>query len=377
MSVGAKHWTIIALGLAVISAAAFLLISPLVSAVPCPGGGTHCPGDLTGDGSIDACDITQTELCILYPETYPKGNYPGWDSNGDGQGPNSGDIRGVGYRCLDMWPHNRVHMEAPGELGHCTNFTAYVRVTYVEDFDSASYDVFYDASVLDVTRVTAGKINFITVPASHSFPQGAGMVRIQNDVPGSSGVSGAGYLSKIRFHVNGSVCDATGIIFDQPQCWLKDSNGVEMNSSWVNDSFHVFGPYVPEPSPTASLTASPTPTLTPTPSATPTTTMTPCGYIYINSTEGGSVTEPGEGFYQPPCMHPTPVAVDLLAVADPGYDFDVWTGDVGEIDDIYAAETVIQWYMGNTTFITANFMLLPTPTMSPTASPTPSPSGLP
>lgn len=110
-------------------------------------------------------------------------------------------------------------------------------------------------------------------------------------------------------------------------------------------------------------------------SADPSPTMTPCGYIFINSTAGGSVVEPGEGYYQPPCMTwPEPTIVLLWAEAELGYSFDVWTGDVEEIDDIYAAYTTIAWYMGTTVSITANFAPGGTPTLSPTPTSTISPT---
>jgi len=62
------------------------------------------PGDVNDDGIINCIDITQEELCILYPETYPKENYPGWDANEDDEGPNSGDILAIELRILELWP---------------------------------------------------------------------------------------------------------------------------------------------------------------------------------------------------------------------------------------------------------------------------------
>ena len=61
------------------------------------------PGDVNNDGRINCIDITQTELCILYPETYPKENYPGWDANEDTTGPNAGDILAIEMRILGTW----------------------------------------------------------------------------------------------------------------------------------------------------------------------------------------------------------------------------------------------------------------------------------
>jgi hypothetical protein len=59
--------------------------------------------------------------------------------------------------------------------------------------------------------------------------------------------------------------------------------------------------------------------------------------LSTNSTAGGSVTEPGEGVFS--CDDGT--VVDLIAVADTGYQFVNWTGDVDTIADVNAASTDI------------------------------------
>ena len=74
--------------------------------------------------------------------------------------------------------------------------------------------------------------------------------------------------------------------------------------------------------------------------------------LTISSTEGGSVTEPGEG----PFLYDEGTVVDLIAGAEECYEFDRWTGDVESIADIYAAETTIT--MNDSYNITANFALL-------------------
>jgi hypothetical protein len=73
--------------------------------------------------------------------------------------------------------------------------------------------------------------------------------------------------------------------------------------------------------------------------------------LVINSTDGGEVTFPGEG----PFTYDCGTVVDLVATPDAYYSFVEWTGDVGTIDDINAAETTIT--MNDTYSITANFGL--------------------
>jgi len=72
--------------------------------------------------------------------------------------------------------------------------------------------------------------------------------------------------------------------------------------------------------------------------------------LTTSSTEGGSVTEPGEDIF----AYDEGTVVDLVVEAEEGYRFVEWTGDVGTIGDVYAAETTIT--MNGDYSITANFI---------------------
>jgi len=72
--------------------------------------------------------------------------------------------------------------------------------------------------------------------------------------------------------------------------------------------------------------------------------------LSISSTEGGSVTEPGEGAFP---LYSEGRVVDLVATPDSGYRFVEWTGNVGTIADVEDATTTITMY--GTYVITANF----------------------
>ena len=76
-------------------------------------------------------------------------------------------------------------------------------------------------------------------------------------------------------------------------------------------------------------------------------------YLMITSTDGGVVTDPGEGIrsYAPRTVVP------LVATPDCGYVFDVWSGDTANIDDVNAASTNIT--MSANYSITANFKPIP------------------
>ena len=59
--------------------------------------------------------------------------------------------------------------------------------------------------------------------------------------------------------------------------------------------------------------------------------------VTVASTEGGSVTDPGEGLF----TYDSGTVVDLVAVPDAGYRFVIWTGDVDQIANVDASETNI------------------------------------
>jgi len=73
--------------------------------------------------------------------------------------------------------------------------------------------------------------------------------------------------------------------------------------------------------------------------------------LTISSTEGGEVTEPGEGI----SIHAANTEVELVAVPDEHYEFAEWTGGEGAIANPYAASTNIT--MNASYSITANFEL--------------------
>jgi len=78
-------------------------------------------------------------------------------------------------------------------------------------------------------------------------------------------------------------------------------------------------------------------------------------HLTISSTEGGSVTTPGEGRYHY-CAEQGD-KVNLVATPDAGYQFDKWTGDVSTIADVNDATTTIT--VNGDYSITANFEEIP------------------
>jgi hypothetical protein len=82
--------------------------------------------------------------------------------------------------------------------------------------------------------------DFYTVRVTDwSQPGGPGTLRVNASVDGNPGPDGAGYLSRLHFHVNGSVGQNSPINFNVPQGWMKDSGGGLISTTWGNDSVTV------------------------------------------------------------------------------------------------------------------------------------------
>ena len=80
--------------------------------------------------------------------------------------------------------------------------------------------------------------------------------------------------------------------------------------------------------------------------------------LTIASTEGGSVTEPGEGAF----TFDKGTVVDLVATPDTGYEFANWTGTTSIVADVEAGVTNITMHSDYS--ITANFEEIPLPPVS-------------
>jgi hypothetical protein len=61
------------------------------------------------------------------------------------------------------------------------------------------------------------------------------------------------------------------------------------------------------------------------------------GSLTVSSTEGGDVASPGEGTF----AFGAGTVVDLVAVAEGGYHFVNWSGDVDTVAGVFAATTTV------------------------------------
>jgi len=185
-----------------------------------------------------------------------------------------------------------VSMVAPDEVVEGGNFTAVVNISTVVGFDSCDYYVTYDPAVVEVVGVSNGLINGTEIPVENwGFippPDTQGTIRVIENLPDVTGVSGEGYLAEIDFHVLGSACNTTSL--DLHDGTLNNIYAEEIPASWIDDDeVHVVAP-----EDICTLTVS------------------------ANPPEGGTVT--GGGSYN--CGSVVPIT----AMSNVGWYFDGWTG---------------------------------------------------
>ena len=130
-----------------------------------------------------------------------------------------------------------VSISAPAQVATSTDFIARVNIVNVTNFDATNYDVTFDPAVLQVSDVTSGLISSTTIPADMWSVISPGTLRVIQNVPGLSGVSGSGYLSQIHFHVIGSAGSSSQI--NLANGVLSDISANQISATWVGGSVQI------------------------------------------------------------------------------------------------------------------------------------------
>jgi hypothetical protein len=127
-----------------------------------------------------------------------------------------------------------VSLDAPAEVAPASDFTVNVNIGEVTDFDAASYDVSFDSAVLRLDDVTAGLIGATAIPVDLYNEVEAGTWRVVQNVPGTEGVSGSGYLTVLHFHVVGADGDSSDITLSNGV--LSNNLAEEITATWSGAS---------------------------------------------------------------------------------------------------------------------------------------------
>jgi hypothetical protein len=127
-----------------------------------------------------------------------------------------------------------VSLDVPDEAAPGSDFTVNVNIGEVTDFDAASYDVSFDSLVLWLDDVTSGLIGTTTIPIDLYNEVETGTWRVIQNVAGTEGVTGTGYLVVLHFHVIGADGDSSAITLSNGV--LSNSLAEEISASWTGGS---------------------------------------------------------------------------------------------------------------------------------------------
>ena len=130
-----------------------------------------------------------------------------------------------------------VSIDAPATATPDSDFTANINITEVTDFDACNYDFSFDASVLRLDNVTSGLIGSTAIPVDIYNEISSGTWRVVQNVAGTAGVTGSGYLAVLHFHVIGSAGDSSAISLSNGI--LANNLAEEITATWVGDSVDI------------------------------------------------------------------------------------------------------------------------------------------
>ena len=205
-----------------------------------------------------------------------------------------------------------------------TNVLVPVNITNVQNGPIAGigFDILYDNSVITAVGIQAGGLTpgWDFSNAYTDYPWGTAVAIVFNGLGTEIGDGSTGSVVLLNFSVVGAPGTTSPMDFTNIQ--LSDMDGNVGTAAARNGTFTV--------TPVANITYN----------------------LTISSTDGGNVTEPGEGTF----TYNASEVVDLKAVADTGYEFVNWSGDVGWIADVNANETTIT--MNDNYTIMANFEVI-------------------
>jgi hypothetical protein len=127
-----------------------------------------------------------------------------------------------------------VTIDAPAEAAPASDFTVNVNIGAVTDFDAASYDISFDSAVLRLDDVTAGLIGATAIPVDLYNEVEVGTWRVVQNVSGTEGVSGSGYLTVLHFRVVGADGDSSDITLSNGV--LSNNLAEEIMATWTGAS---------------------------------------------------------------------------------------------------------------------------------------------
>ncbi|MEK7353928.1 MAG: CARDB domain-containing protein [Chloroflexota bacterium] len=130
-----------------------------------------------------------------------------------------------------------VRINAPARVAPDRDFTVNVRISQVQNFDAANFDVSFNHSVLRLDSVTNGYIGNITLPIDGWNQREPWRFSIVSNIPGLSGADGAGSLAALHFHVIGSFGQSSNITLSNGV--LSNNQAQAIPATWIGGTVEV------------------------------------------------------------------------------------------------------------------------------------------
>jgi len=103
--------------------------------------------------------------------------------------------------------------------------------------NSCSYDVTFDASVLELDDVTPGLIGSTVIPVDSYSEVSPGTYRVVQSIPALTEATNLGYLTVLHFHVIGSEGDSSNIRLSNAV--ILNGSGEETEAGWWHGSVDI------------------------------------------------------------------------------------------------------------------------------------------
>ena len=134
----------------------------------------------------------------------------------------------------------KVEVNAPEMAKAGGTFIASVDVDSIADFNAGLFDLSFDSSVVNVTDVANGSLDGETIPVDRWEFVDNNTIRVFLEVPGITGVSGAGNLATISFDVVGMGGDRS-VLDISDDGMLGNTEGEAIPTEWMDDEV-IVGP---------------------------------------------------------------------------------------------------------------------------------------
>jgi hypothetical protein len=207
---------------------------------------TLVAGDTPVLGSVSYNSYTHTAIFTLDADLAYDGTYTATLSTAitDAAGNPLASVYSWNFSVICCVPSVIISIYAPGQAATNSSFGAYLYIRAINapsllDFDmrSCSYDVSFDASVLELTDVTSGRIGSTTIPVGSYSEVSPGTYRVIQSIPSLIGTYNLGYLTVLHFSVVGSEGDSSNIRLSNAV--ILNGSGEEIEAGWWGGSIDV------------------------------------------------------------------------------------------------------------------------------------------